>query len=52
MLVRMRRGVSGRFHSTYEDVKPGDIVDIPEEDVRRYLHHDVALVELIDDPHY
>jgi hypothetical protein len=52
----MTRSVAGAFHVSTDGksgwpngVVKGQIVDIPEEDARRYAHHDVALVELLDD---
>jgi hypothetical protein len=55
----MKRAVGGSFHfstdgkSGYPDgVVRGQIVDLDEADVRRYMHHDVDLVELVGDKHY
>ena len=52
MKVRMRRSVGGSFlvgldgKSGYPNgVKAGDVVDLPDADVERYMHPDVALVE-------
>jgi hypothetical protein len=35
-------------------VNAGEVIDLPESDARRHAHHDVDLVEILDDepPHY
>ncbi len=44
--VKLRIDVPGLFHSRYEDLKRGDIVEIDEDNANRYCRIGIAQADL------
>jgi hypothetical protein len=46
--IRMLRTVLGSFHNRLEGAKYGEVVDIDEDNARRYIH--VGMAEAVPEP--